>query len=268
MSEARPTPAADETGELRVYTTPSTTATGQHQAVKVASGNPTQRWWSILVLLVAAAVSFFAVGQLRGPDRFRDQLQTESEGDLTRILASLSSESAALRDELTNLKIELSEVRNSSQAEGAATEQAKEQLEALQVLAGTVPVTGAGIEMTILDPDNQVTFDALVDAVQELRDAGAEALAVNGRRIGVTSAFGQRGQDITLDGVILPRPFILVAIGPAPTMEGGLKIPGGSLDTLAARRNVQVDVHRTSSIDMPALETPPTFQTARPVPSK
>ncbi len=264
MDTRPPTVSPDDTGELRVYTTPSTTATGQHMAIRVASTSGPRRSWSFLVLLAAAVVSFFAVGQLQGPDRFREQLQTESEGDLTRILASLSSESAALRDELTSLKIELSDVKNSSAAEGTASEQTNQQLDALQVLAGTVPVTGAGIEMAILDPNLQVKFDALVDAVQELRDAGAEALSINGRRIGVTSAFSQRDNDVTLDGVVLPRPFNIVAIGPAATMEGGLKIPGGSLDTLQARSGVQVDVHRNSSIEMPALETPPTFRTARP----
>ena len=264
MSEVKPPSTnPEDTGELRVYTTPSTTATGQHTAIRVAATSP-RRGWAILVLLVAAAVSFFAVTQLRSSEDFRDQLQTENEGDLTRILASLSSESAALRDELTALKIELSDVKNSSAAEGTASQQASQQLESLQVLAGTVPVTGAGIEMVIEDPNQQVRFDALVDAVQELRDAGAEALAINGRRIGVTSAFGQRDNSVTLDGVVLPRPFTLVAIGPAATMEGGLKIPGGSLDTLQARNGVQVNVHRDSSIEMPALETPPSFRAARP----
>lgn len=251
-----------DTGEINVYTTP---ATGQHQAIRVVGGVTKPRRWTVVAMIVAALVAFFAVGQFRGEDDFREQLQTESEGDLTRILASLSSESTALQEELAALKIDLNNVQNSTQQEGAAAQEANDQLAALQVLAGTVPVTGAGLEMVIADPSSQVTFDALVDAVQELRDAGAEALTINGRRIGATSSFGQRGNDVTLDGVVLPRPFSLTAIGPAATMEGGLNIPGGSIDTLRARNGVQVSVNKVGNLEMPALENPPKFEQARPV---
>jgi uncharacterized protein YlxW (UPF0749 family) len=219
------------------------------------------------MLLIAAIVSFFVVSQLRGPDQFTEQLELESEGDLTRILASLSAESTSLQEELAALKIELADVQNSSESEGAAAEQAAEQLNALEVLAGTVPVSGPGIEMAIDDPDQQVQFDAMVDAVQELRDAGAEAISINGRRVGVSSSFGQRGTEITLDDVALQRPLSISAIGPAATMEGGLQIPGGSLDTLRALAGVEVTVSRSNSLNIPALEEAPVFQAARPVES-
>lgn len=257
-------PATEDTADASLYTTP---ATGQHQAIKVVKSSSKPRVWTVLALLVAAGVSFFAVSQLRGEDQFVQQLQTESEGDLTRILASLSSESTSLQEELAALKIDLNNVQNSTEQEGAAAQEASEQLAALQVLAGTTAVTGSGLEMVIADPSSQVTFDALVDAVQELRDAGAEALSINGRRIGATSSFGQRGTDVTLDGVVLPRPFSLTAIGPAPTMEGGLNIPGGSIDTLRARNGVEVQVNKQGTLEMPALESPPEFDEARPVES-
>jgi len=216
-------------------------------------------------LVAAAIVSFVAVSQLRGPDRFREQLRTESEGDLARILASLSSESSALQEELGALKVDLANLANSSQSEETAAAEATAQLNSLRILAGTVPATGPGLQMAVDDPASQVTYDALLDAVQELRDAGAEALACNGRRIGVASSFSQSGNRIMLDGFVLPAPYVLSAIGPASTMEGGLEIPGGALDTLRALRNVRVDVTRAESITVPALENPPTFRVARPV---
>jgi len=246
-------------------------ATGQHPVIRSPGRRRPSlhvRFWSLLLVVVAGTVSFVAVSQLSGPDRFRQQLGSESEGDLARILASLSSESTALQEELGSLKVELANLQSSSQAAGAANAADAAQLNALQVLAGTVPVTGPGLELVVDDPNGQVGFDALVDAVQELRDAGAEALACNGRRIGTSSSFSQRDGKILLDGVPLPTPYTMDAIGPAATMEGGLKIPGGTLDNLRSINGVRVDVHRSNALTMPALEHPPTFDAARPVGSK
>jgi uncharacterized protein YlxW (UPF0749 family) len=240
--------------------------TGQQAAIKVVGrGRRRVTVVSVLLFVVAAAISFLVVGQLRGPDEFRQQLGTESEGDLARILASLSSESTNLQEELASLKVDVANAKNSSQERGDAAQADADQLRALQVLAATTPVTGPGLELVIDDPHRQVTYDGLVDTVQELRDAGAEALTVNGRRIGVTSSFGKSGDNLTLDGDAILAPFDLSAIGPADTMEGGIKIPGGALDTLRAFNGVSVDVRRSSNLQMPALDKEPEFHSARPV---
>jgi uncharacterized protein YlxW (UPF0749 family) len=221
--------------------------------------------WKTLVLIAAAVVSFFAVSQLSEKDNFEQQLQAESEGDLARILSSLSNESNALQDELATLKVQLATLQSSSAEQGGVSAQVQAQLHSLEVLAGTVPVTGPGIDIAITDKNAQVTFEVLIDAVQELRDAGAEAIAINGRRVGVTSAFTQRDGRILLDDVPLPVPYDVTAIGPASTMEGGLNIPGGAVDTLQARNGVTVDVRRQNTLTMPALTQPPSFSSARPV---
>ena len=49
----------------------------------------------------------------------------------------------------------------------------------LGILAGTVPATGPGVTITIDDPDGAVTRPTLLDGVEELRDAGAEAIEIN-----------------------------------------------------------------------------------------
>lgn len=264
FGESRVDDSSDMTREQRAIIIPPDN-TGQHQAISVAVERKPLRLWSIALLAVAALVGFFVVAQFTGRDSFANQLSTESEGDLTRILASLSSESTSLQEELAQLRLELADAQNSNEAGGERAEEIAEQLNQLQVLAGTVPVTGPGLVMTIEDPQSQVNYDSLVDAVQELRDAGAEAISINGRRIGVASAFTQAGTRVELDGVGLPRPFVLSAIGPAATMEGGLQIPGGTLDTLRSIVGTNVEVVRNNALNLPALETTPTFNDAAPV---
>lgn len=276
---ADPPSDGEATGEVQLVTgsVPVVTSvppgdsnsTGQTPAIRVVRSGKRFQLPSIALLVVAAIVSALVVSQLRGgPDKFRQQLNTESEGDLTRILASLSSEATSLQQELSSLKVDLANARNSSANQDSANEQTNVQLRALQVLSGTTRVTGPGIRIDIEDPNGQVSYAAFVDAVQELRDAGAEALSINGRRIGVSSAFGQRDGAIVLDDVVLPKPYSISAVGPAATMEGGLKIPGGAYDTLRAINGVSVQINRSNNLELPALEHPPSLRAATPVGSK
>src|SRR3954454_16217756 len=152
----------------------------------------------ILVVVVAALVGFVIVSQFRGQRRFSRQLQAESESDLARILSSLDGEADSLRDEIASLRLQLQDVESSSRRDDAATRAAQDQLADLEVLAGTVPVHGPGVAVSVDDPSHSLKYDSLIDLIQELRDAGAEALAINGLRIGAASAFFPQGGAITL----------------------------------------------------------------------
>lgn len=218
----------------------------------------------LLVLAVTGLVGFLAVGQLRGSEAFKNRLQSENEGDLTRILAGLTTEADALRDEISNLKLQLVQLQNSQVADSASVAAAESQLRALRVLAGTVAVSGPGLTVRIDDPEGAVLYDTMIDIVEELRDAGAEAIAINGRRIGAGTAFGANGDTITIDGIVIHAPYTVNAIGPGATLEGGLKIPGGVVDVLSSLRGVAVDLQRVAKLDAPALANPPKFRTGHP----
>ena len=219
----------------------------------------------LLLAVAATAVGFLLVGQLQSEQEARAPLEAESEGDLARILADLNAEADALQGEIAELRIQLSDLRRSSQDESAAAEAADEQLRSLQVLAGTTPVQGPGVLVTVTDPNGSLTYDTLIDVVQELRDAGAEAVAVNDIRIGVATAFAERDQRITVDGTPLTTPYRIAAIGQPATLDGGLKIPGGAVDAISTIRGVDVEVARRVEVSLPALSRPPQFDAARPV---
>jgi uncharacterized protein YlxW (UPF0749 family) len=221
----------------------------------------------LFVLVVTGMVGFLLVSQLRGTQRFSQRLSAENEGDLARILASLTTEADSLRDEVSTLKLQLLDLQTSTRNDEAAAKAASDQLHALEVLAGTVPVAGPGVSLMVDDPDGNVGYDTMIDIVQELRDAGAEAIAVNGVRVGATSAFATKDGKVALDDSALAPPFTVVAIGQPATLEGGLKIPGGALDTLAALKNVNAEVQRAARLDLPALARPPAFRAAHPVSS-
>ena len=218
----------------------------------------------IAVVLAAAAVGFLAVGRFGGGEDLEARLRTASEPDLARILAGLTAEADSLRDEISTLRLQLRDLQTSTERGDAAEEAANSRLAALSVLAGTVPVEGPGIALTITDPGNRLGYEQFVDVIQELRDAGAEAVAVNGLRVGAGSAFTGEDGRVLLDGRPLKGPYRIEAIGSPETLDGGLEIPGGVMDTLSSTAEVTASLGRRSDLQLPALLRHPTFEVAEP----
>ena len=73
------------------------------------------------------------------------------------------------------------ELQSGANSRKVAQQEAEDRLTRMKVLAGTVPVHGPGIKITIDDPDEKVTSDMMLDAVEEMRDAGAEAMVLNNK---------------------------------------------------------------------------------------
>jgi uncharacterized protein YlxW (UPF0749 family) len=218
-----------------------------------------------LVALSVGLVGFLVAAQLGTAHRGREHLALESESDLTRIFSSLNEQSAALRDEISQLRLELAALQSSAERDQLARDAAQRQLSDLQILAGVVPARGPGVAVRITDPKGALEFQFLLDLVQELRDAGAEAIAVNGRRIGGNTAFSHLRDVVTVDGQEIHDPYEVLAIGDPGTLEVGLRIPGGAVDTLDALDGTKVTVERRSDVRVPALDHPPAFKAAHPL---
>ena len=226
---------------------------------------PRLRAGSLLAVAAGALAGWLLVAQVRGTQSSTQRLATESQGDLVQILSDLNTEAANLRDEIDGLKLQLLSLQSSSQSDAAALAQTEQHLSDLEVLAGTVPVSGPGIILSISDPRHEVGYDSMVSVVEELRDAGAEGIAVDGHRVGATSWFGQAGRTVELDGTALTEPYTVAAIGDAATLTGGLEIPGGALDALRSLQAVTSGVARSPQLELAALPRPPSFRVAHPV---
>jgi uncharacterized protein YlxW (UPF0749 family) len=144
--------------------------------------------------------------------------------DLVQILDD--AESARLTELQRNLE-------SGSTVEALA--ESKRQLAALQVLTGTTPVTGPGVSIVISDPEGVIDAAVVLDAVQELRDAGAEAIQVGDSRVVVETWFADRAGGVVVSGAQIDSPIRILAIGEPDTMAAALSIPGGIADSVRTR---------------------------------
>lgn len=221
----------------------------------------------VAVALVCGLVGFGLVAQVRATEGIGARLAGEREEDLARILSDLTAESDRLQREIVELELGLADLEDDQRGQEAARESLRERLDDLRVLAGTVPVRGEGVVVTIEDPGGLVGQDQLVDTVQELRDAGAEAIAVGERRLVASSAFVTGADGLLLDGTAIAPPYRIAAVGDAEALAPALEIPGGAADTLAAVPGVAVRIEPRQELQLPAREEPVTFDVGRPLPA-
>lgn len=114
------------------------------------------------------------------------------------------------------------------------------------------------------DPEATVTSTVLLDMLQELRDAGAEVVQFGDVRVVVSSAFADQADEVTLDGVVLKRPIVVLAIGDRQTLSAALKIPGGVVETVR-RVGASATIESLPEVTITAVVTPTPLQYASPV---
>ncbi|MBT2369190.1 DUF881 domain-containing protein [Streptomyces sp. ISL-10] len=172
--------------------------------------------------------------------------------DLVRILDELDNRSQRLEDEKQRLEDQRTELENSSDQAEEARKQTLQKEQQLGILAGTVAAQGPGITLTISDPAGTVEPDMLLDAVQELRAAGAEAIQVNGVRVVADTFFSGAARDMEVDGKRVSAPYTFKVIGKPQDLEPALNIPGGVVQTLEKEQATAV-VARSEKIIVDAL---------------
>ena len=229
---------------------------------------PPSRVRTRLAAAIAAAAVGFLVGIQageRGDDRI-SRLAQERPEDLTRILGDLNSEAARLARHVSELRVRVVQYRDVATGSDVALRDARRTLRDLEVLSGGVPVEGPGVTVTVSDPGGSVGWDTMLDLVQELRDAGAEALSIDGRRVVASTWLGPSDQGLVVDGETVSPPYEIAAIGPSGSIEEALGIPGGPVTVIQAQTTASVEIEESRTLRLPALRQEMRFEYARPIP--
>jgi uncharacterized protein YlxW (UPF0749 family) len=233
---------------------------------------PTMRPPSRARTRIAAAVVAGGVGLLvgiqageGGADRI-SRLAQERPEDLTRILGDLNAEADRLARQVAELRVRVLRYRNAATGSDVAVRDARRTLRDLEVLSGAVPVAGPGVIVTVSDPEAAVGWDAMLDLVQELRDAGAEALALDGYRLVASSWLGPGEEGLVVDGRAISPPYEITAIGSASSIHEALEIAGGPVTVIRAESAASVEIEESETLTLPPLRRETRFEYARPIP--
>ena len=241
---------------------------------------PRLRRVDVAVAVLLGLLGFAAVVQVRSTQE-DGPLAAAREEDLVQILDDLSNRNDRLRAEVAALEDARRELTSGTGRTEAALEEARRRAQLLGVLAGTVPARGPGVRLTITDPDGAVRPDVLLDALEELRAAGAEAVQIEGPapvgsdstaagttrvRVVASTAFEQ-GPDggVVVDGELLQPPYRFVVVGDPATLASALRIPGGVVDNVEQLGGRAV-IERSDEVVVAALRPLEAPRYARPTP--
>lgn len=231
-----------------------------------ASGARTRlpgRHASAAVIGVLTLLLGFAIAVQVHANSSTDALSALRDDDLVGILDNQNARADRLQQQIADLQSNLRQLQDSGNRSAAARTQAAEQARALGILVGTVPATGTGVVVTVTDPAGKLGGEDLLDVVEELRGAGAEAIQVAGLRVGVSSALGGVAGNVDVDGKAIGAPYRILAIGEPKTLDTALNIPGGVAAVVRSAGGT-LTVTERSSVAITATRALPKTRYAKP----
>ena len=192
--------------------------------VKTPKGLQTPQSRRYFAVILSVLLGIFISIAIRQNDQ-PELLTSVREDELVLILDDLSKQKDALEIELLKQSQILDSLKSGSGDE--ARKAAQNRIDQLILLSGTAPVAGRGIQVLITGDVYSVNSFTILDTVQELRDAGAVAIEVNGVRVINSTYFTDTNEGISVNNTKIRSPYKLLALGDPETMSTALKIPGG-----------------------------------------
>ena len=227
-----------------------------------------------LLLGIAVSLQFRASSGAPSPS-------SPNRSDVVAQLRAIETERDLLSSELTETRERMAEIEKALGQGKSLHQELVSQFDGARLQAGLTALKGPGIVVRLSDSPRQpgpdeIPYDFIVHdidlsvLVNELWASGAEAVEVNGQRIVARSSIRCVGPTVLVNANRVASPFIVKAIGDVDHLEGGLKMPGGVLDSMSRltsnggevvisrMREVQVSPYQGSLIYRFAVPTEPT----------
>ena len=218
------------------------------------------------------SVTFLMLGilistQLQTQNRLTSDLSQQTTSELAIMVKNLSEKRQALLLAIDELEKSITAYKASYVDNSELINQLGDDITRTQMSIGAIAVEGPGISVTITKNSGLMYYD-LLDIINELWAARAEAIAVNETRITSGSSFfyaDVSGESyLTLDKEILRYPLVINAIGDADTLDKGLSMPGGILDMLASF-GIKPTITHNDLLKLPAAGKLPELRSAQVV---
>jgi uncharacterized protein YlxW (UPF0749 family) len=234
-------------------------------APRVSRPRPVPRFRAAALIGVLTAALGFAIAVQVHANSQSDSLSNLREDDLIVILDNQNARADRLNEQIAGLQQTLERLQDSGDRAAAAKQQAEQDATALGVLLGTLPATGPGVRVEISDPGHKLKPEDLLDVIEELRGAGAEAIQFGSVRVSTSTAFTAQGSAVAVDARVLSPPYTVLAIGDATTLDTALNIPGGVAATVRAIGG-ELTVAEQRTVTISVIRSVPAPKYASPAP--
>lgn len=188
-------------------------------------------------------------------------LTNARENELVQVLTDLNKQNEQLTQEINDQEALLRSLQSGSTQD--ANLAALNRADALGVLAGTKTVAGPGVVISLTGDRSAINAFTLLDAIQELRDAGSLAMQINSVRVVANTWFVDTVGGVSVSGKVLNPPIVIKVIGDPQTMETAMLIPGGFSQTVIANGG-DIQIQKNNNVEIDATLEPIPPQSATP----
>jgi len=228
----------------------------------------------ISIAIVCMVLGFFTTIQIKNVmhNAGKGTISTMRSAELQAAYQKEQEKNDALYKEYLKVQQDLEKYIAAIQDTNTTTKLLKEQLDSAEILAGMKEVTGQGVTVKMSDgsktspvPGQEQLYwihDAdLLGVINDLKDAGAEAISFNDQRLISTSEVKCVGAVISVNNVRVGEPFIIKAIGDSKTLESALMFKGGTIAELATY-GIECEVKVAENVTIPAYKGAVNFKYA------
>jgi len=215
----------------------------------------------LAVTAVMLVLGFLVVVQLRS-QAANEGLSGVSVQELGELVANLTTRNDQLRDEIRTLESQREGVAGAVERGDSSSLQIRTDLNRVLGWSGALPVTGTGVRVAV---DGSLPGTAVNELLNELRNAGAEAISIGAIRVVPGVVVTGPAGNLVVTGIPLADPIEILAMGQSEVLSGSLTRAGGPIAQLAARYpGVAITVTAEDRMTMPATNRDLNPQLGRP----
>ena len=192
--------------------------------------------WVFCITLLCFIIGFFFVQEQHIQHTASSSSSNMKSETLISLITNLETETGALEDHLAQIRQETEQLVSESSSGVSHLTNRQKQLSDQQIQAGITALEGPGITVTLDDnstgminapnddPNHYVIhYENILYIVNDLRNAGAEGISINGQRIVVSSEIRCVGNVTLVNTTRLAPPFEISAIGNPSDLENAIK---------------------------------------------
>ena len=174
----------------------------------------------------------------------------EEEQSTALAISAISDENSKMGENLEDLEQER-EVYDAALA-NEDLEGLEARLDEYKKVSGRYTVAGEGIEIMV---EGDIAPYQLLDIVNNLRNANAEAITINNNRMISSSYISGEERDIYVDGKSIETPYVIIAIGDQDLLAEAMIRTGGIINELTKNiLDTRFDIHKHNELILPATK--------------
>ncbi|NMM93269.1 DUF881 domain-containing protein [Bifidobacterium oedipodis] len=200
---------------------------------------------SILIAIMCALLGFAYMTQINNT---KSTYETMDESELVRLLNETDTQINSLQQTKSQLTAQLNSLKTAADEQEQAQRIAKQNEETSGLISGRLPAKGPGITVRISRGDTPIDAAIIYNLIEELRNAGAEVIAINDVRVVTRTYVQDSDKGLIVDGTAIDTPYVVRAIGNPQELSNAVDIAGGVGAQLQVKYGANVDVESSDEI--------------------